>query len=100
MTRNLFWEFLEYARSTVLKGGTATLVGIDSIELGDDVEHGFKSHLESHLENAVPSDDEAFETAEVVMTRIAFISHDEWRASLPEESVEFEAQWPAFQYGN
>jgi len=97
--KDVFWRLTDLARSTLLAGGQVTYVGVESLDLGDDSdEEGTK--FEKHLQDSLDSKGvtTGVEVLEEAVTRATFLTLDDWRASLPEENIEFEADWPSFEY--
>jgi hypothetical protein len=75
-------RLVEIAESTVVAGGSVTCVSVDSLAMEE-----VQKYIRDTLNRGADLD------------LVKFLSDADWRDSLLEENVEFEAEWPTFSYG-
>jgi hypothetical protein len=97
----------KFAKYAVARGGTMTYVGVDDIPAGNftperisgpQAVDKLRANVTQDLADAV-KELKLEATQDALASRVSYMTIDEWRASLAEEDVEVEAEWPTFEAG-
>lgn len=94
------------AKNGVLHGGTVTYVGVDDIparhhDSKDQAGNKANDELRIKVNEEITKARDEFKvdsSVEELARRVSYMTIDEWRASLPEEDVDIECDWPTFVY--